>query len=90
LVRGCYYFNTPGDFLLNISREKSNNSTGAYDDQVEPHDAPKWPAKPILFPIETNVKTTRITGRSVIIRRLKAVNVSSGCTKDLCRFGKFN
>jgi hypothetical protein len=40
--------------------------------------------KRFSFHIETNVKTTRITARSVISRRLKALNVSSGCTRATC------
>jgi hypothetical protein len=42
------FFYRPG--CLRVSGEKGNDSTGAYDDQVEPDDAPKWPTKPILFP----------------------------------------
>jgi hypothetical protein len=38
-----------------------------------------WPNR-FSFHVETNDRTERITGRSVIIKRLKAVNVSSGCT----------
>ena len=36
--------------LLNVSGEKGNDSAGTYDGDSEPDDAPKWPAKTILFP----------------------------------------
>jgi hypothetical protein len=37
--------------------------------------------KRFSFHMETNDKTTRITPRNTISRRLKALNVSSGCTR---------
>jgi len=35
---------------MNVSGEKGNDRTGADDSHAEPDDAPKWPAKTILFP----------------------------------------
>jgi hypothetical protein len=48
-------FHMVGDLLqrsgfLNVSGEKDNDGTGAYDRDGEPDDAPKWPAKTIFFP----------------------------------------
>ena len=36
--------------FLNVSSEKSDNGTGAYDGQGEPDDASEWPAETIFFP----------------------------------------
>ena len=36
--------------FLNVSGEKGNDSTGAYDGNSEPDDAPQWPAETVLLP----------------------------------------
>ena len=40
--------------LLNVSGEKGNDSTGGYDGDGEPDDAPQRPAEAILFPLDSN------------------------------------
>jgi hypothetical protein len=40
--------------------------------------------KRFSFHIETKDRTTRTTARNTISRRLKALNVSSGCTRPIC------
>ena len=88
LVGQCHCFHTVGDFFqrpsfLNVSGEEGNDSTGAYDGYGEPDDAPKRPAKRFSFHMETNERTMQVRPRNTIRKRLKALNVSSGCTRAL-------
>jgi hypothetical protein len=57
-----------GDFSkdLNVSGEKGDSGTGAYNGCGNADDASRWPAKRFSFHIETNDRTTRITPRNTI------------------------
>ena len=57
-----------GDLLqrsrfLNVSDQKPNDSTGAYDGDCKPDDVPKWPAKTVLFPHGDQCKDDKDYGK---------------------------